>query len=336
MTDCFVFAGRKPRDAYLDDVRVTLDRIIEAYRSHAGVAQKSPIGLVSDVFGVTDWLTGPGDDGALVPTRGGQVVVGGEAMFPPFVDADPRAAGFAAVLANVNDLAAMGATPLGILDTVVGPEPIIELVLEGMRDASVMYDVPIVGGHLTVRDGPASVSAFGIGEATALLSVRNVQPGQAILLACSLDGTMREDFAFFASFDERRDQMAGDVRTLAQVADAGDAVAAKDVSMAGLLGSLAMLLEARQAGAIVELDSIPVPEGVPIEQWLIAFPAFSFLLCADPARIEECRAPFVARGLTCETIGAVTETGEFNLVSQGVSQTILRFPDDHLTGIAPL
>lgn len=315
---------------------MTLQRVAKAYRSHAGVAQKSSIRVVSEKFGPSDWLTGPGDDGAVVPTNGGQIVVGGEAMFPPFVDIDPRAAGFAAVLANVNDLAAMGAIPLGILDTVVGPDAVVQLVLEGMQDASVMYDVPIVGGHLTVRDGPASVSAFGIGEAKEVLSVRNAHPGQTILLACSLDGTMREDFPFFASFEERRDRMAGDVRALAQVADNGGAVAAKDVSMAGLLGSLAMLLEARQLGAVVELDSIPVPDGVPIEQWLIAFPAYSFLLCADPALVEKCRRPFLDRGLTCEEIGVVTDTGELKIVSEGVSETIVRFPDDHLTGITPI
>lgn len=313
-----------------------LDRVTEAYRSHAGIEQKSAIGLVSETFGATDWLTGPGDDGALVPTQGGQIVVGGEAMFPPFVDADPRGTGFAAVLANVNDIAAMGAIPLGILNTVVGPAPIAELVFKGMQEASVMYDVPIVGGHLTVRDGPASVSAFGIGEATALLSVRNVRPGQALLLACALDGTMRDDFPFFASFNERRDQMAGDVRTLAHVAESGGAVAAKDVSMAGLLGSLAMLLEARQAGAVLDLDSIPVPVGIAIERWLIAFPAFAFLLCADPAQIAKCRAPFIDRGLTCEQIGVVTETGALKVVSHGASEVIVRFPDDHLTGITPL
>ena len=52
---------------------------------------------------------GPGDDGAVVEILGGRsVVVCGEAIHPPFVAADPHGAGMAAVLANVNDLAAMG------------------------------------------------------------------------------------------------------------------------------------------------------------------------------------------------------------------------------------
>lgn len=311
-------------------------QVVEVFRDHAGVAQKAPIRVVSDMFGPTDWLTGPGDDAAFVPTGNGRIVVGGEAMFPPFVDADPRGAGFAAVLTNVNDLAAMGAVPLGILDTIVGPADVARLVLDGIRDAGAMYEVPIIGGHLTVRDGPATVSAFGIGEASELLSVRNVEPGQTIVLACALDGTMRDDFPFFASFDQRRERMAGDVRTLAEVARSRGATAAKDVSMAGLLGSLAMLLEARQAGALVDLTAIPVPAGVAVERWLISFPAYAFLLCTEPDKVDDCRRPFLERGLTCEVIGEVTDTGALVVESGGARETLVRFPDDTLTGLTPL
>ena len=58
------------------------------------------------------------------------------------------------------------------------------------------------------------------------------------MLACVTEGTMRRDFPFFSSFDERGERLADDVRTLAKVAAAGSCVAAKDVSMAGLVGSL--------------------------------------------------------------------------------------------------
>src|SRR3954464_6376336 len=91
-----------------------LTALVRAVREHPGLSAKSVIGLVSDVFGPSDWLLGPGDDGAVVPLAGTDVVVCGEALLPAFVKADPFGAGIAAVLANVNDLAAMGATPLGI------------------------------------------------------------------------------------------------------------------------------------------------------------------------------------------------------------------------------
>ena len=92
-----------------------LPELIHRVRSHPGVAAKAEIGLVSDVFGSTDWLAGPGDDGAVVPAAGTSLVVGGEAILPAFVAADPHGAGIAAVITNVNDLAAMGAWPLALV-----------------------------------------------------------------------------------------------------------------------------------------------------------------------------------------------------------------------------
>ena len=78
-------------------------------------------------------------------------------------------------------------------------------------------------------------------------------------MAALHDGAMRADFPFFRSFDERGDALAGDVRLLAAVAATGACVAAKDVSMAGLVGSLAMLLEWSRLGVTVDLDAVPRP-----------------------------------------------------------------------------
>jgi len=73
------------------------------------------------------------------------------------------------VLANVNDLAAMGARPLAIVDTVTGPRDVTRQVLEGLKWASNAYDVPVVGGHLTETQDPPTLSAFGLGAAEAVV-----------------------------------------------------------------------------------------------------------------------------------------------------------------------
>ncbi|HEY2958162.1 MAG TPA: AIR synthase related protein, partial [Actinomycetota bacterium] len=200
-----------------------LRQVVEQARRHPGLRGKAPIALVAEALGPTDWLSGPGDDGAVIADRDGRgsLVVGGEAMLPRFVEADPFAAGVSAVLTNVNDLCAMGAWPLAIVDTVVGPEALARRVLEGMRHGSELYRVPVVGGHLTVRDGPAAVSAFGLGRAAAVLSVRAAAPGQTLLAACCLEGTMRPDFPFFSSLPNRGGLLADDVRLLPRLAESG-------------------------------------------------------------------------------------------------------------------
>jgi selenophosphate synthetase-related protein len=290
-----------------------LDVLAKGLRQLPGVLAKADIGLVAEVLGAGDWYAGPGDDGAVLPAGDGKVVVGGEAILPAFVAADPYGAGVAAVLANVNDLAAMGARPVALLDTVVGTEVVAREILRGMRWAAQLYDVPIVGGHLTRTDGPPALSAFGVGRADRVLSALNASPGQELVLGCCVAGAMRSDFLFFPSFDERGVRLAGDVRLLADLAAAGIAVAAKDVSMAGLVGSLAMLLEPRRLGVSLDLEVLPVPEGVPLAAWLGCFPCYAFLLTCPPSQVSACLAAFAARELSAASLGVIDGTGRLRL-----------------------
>ncbi len=309
----------------------TLDDIARAVRDHPGWTSKSAIGLVSEVLGPSDWQAGPGDDGAVVPTSGGRVVACGEALLPAFVAHDPRGAGFAAVLTNVNDLAAMGAVPRGIVDTVVASEDTARAVLEGIRHACSLYDVEVLGGHLTRHDGEPAVSAFGVGEVDVPLSVTRAKPGQSLVVAAATDGRMRQDFPFFPAFEQRGERCAGDVRTLARLASTGAAVAAKDISMAGLVGSLAMLLEWGPLGVTLDLDAVPAPQGVDPLAWLTCFPSFGFLLCVLPGREGEALAAFHERGLAAAVVGELDDTGELALRRGGETATVADLRTEPIT-----
>lgn len=314
----------------------SLADLVTALRTNPSLRAKSAIGLVREVFGgADDWLTGPGDDGAGVSVAGTTIIACGEALWPPFVSRDPYGAGIAAVLANVNDLAAMGATPLGIVDTVVAQRDVARRVLEGMRDACLLYDVPLLGGHLTDHDGQPAVSAFGVGEATHPLSVANADPGQSLMVVCAVEGDLRADFPFFRSFRVRAEHCAGDVRLLRQVADSGDCVAAKDISMAGLVGSLAMLLEHSRLGVAVDLDAVPRPASVPLDAWLQCFPSFGFLLCAPPGRESALARPFLDRGLQASIVGRLDDTGLLRLREGDDEAVVIDLNKDTVTGLRP-
>ena len=322
----------------LDD----LDRLAAHLRSHGALRAKAEIALVSEVMGAASWVHGPGDDGAVVrmgaaaggrTPRGGEVIACGEALLPAFVARDPYAAGFAAVLTNVNDLAAMGATPCAIVDTVVGTADIAREALRGMHAASRLYDVPVVGGHLTLHDGAPALSAFGVGQADSVLSLTHVRAGQSLVVASCTEGTMRADFPFFRSFDERGTELAGDVRVLAGLARSGAAVAAKDVSMAGLVGSLAMLLEWGRLGVSLDLDLLPRPSSVPMAEWLTCFPAYSFLVCAPQGRADECLAAFHSRGLPAAVVGLIDDSGLLRVSAGGRQATVLDLAVTPVTGL---
>ncbi|HYR63901.1 MAG TPA: AIR synthase related protein [Actinomycetota bacterium] len=300
----------------------TLDSIAARFASHPGLRAKAALRMIPGILGPTDWVGGPGDDTAAMAADGGFLLAAGEAMFPPFVAADPYGAGVASVVANVNDVAAMGGRTVALTNTLIGPEAVLGDVMRGMRFACDLYGVPMVGGHLSVWDGPPSVSAFIVGRASALLSSSHAAPGQSLLAAFCVEGRMRDDFPYFSSVRARGADLGHDVTVLPAVAEAGCCLAAKDVSMAGLLGSLAMLLEATGSGAVVDLTRVPRPEAIDLEPWLFTFPTFGFLLCAPPSRADECRQAFQARGLACAEIGAI-EPGGCLRVCLGAEEAIL-------------
>jgi hypothetical protein len=66
--------------------------------------------------------------------------------------------------------------------------------------------------------------------------------------------------------------------------------AAKDVSMAGIAGTLGMLAEASGCGAVLDVASVPRPRDASMGDWLSCFPGFGMLTAASSG------APALAAG----------------------------------------
>ena len=153
-----------------------MEELVAAVRAAPGLLGKRDLQVVKRL-GVD------GDDAAAVPHGDGYLIVCGEAMSPPFLEADPFGAGAAAVVTNVSDVRAMGGTPLAIVDMLVSPDVAhANLVLDGMTWASEKLGVPIVGGHLTLGHEPA-LSASCTGFARRPLRASNAQPGDTLVAA---------------------------------------------------------------------------------------------------------------------------------------------------------
>lgn len=312
----------------------SLAELATTVRTHSGLSGKQAIEAVHRFVEPSDPLRGPGDDGAMVAMSGGRAVIAcGEALHPPFVAADPYGAGVAAVVANVNDLAAMGAIPRGIVNTVVASAAVAAEALRGMADAAALYDVPIVGGHLSEHDGEPALSAFAVGEADEVLSVTRASEGQDLVFVCCLEGRMRGDFPFFTTLGPQGPRLADDIRLPAEAARTGLAVSAKDVSMAGLIGSLAMLLEYGRLGTEVDLDRLPTPAGVDLDRWLVTFPSYAFWVTTS--RADDCVSLFRSAGLTAAVTGAVTGDGVITLRREAETQRVIDLSQETVTGLWP-
>ena len=208
-------------------------------------------------------------------------------------------------------------------------------MLEGIRFAAGIYGVPVVGGHLTIWDGSPSVSASIVGRVQRPLSSSNVAPGHTLLAAFCLEGKVRSDFPFLSSIRERAGRLADDFGLLPGLAEAGLVESAKDVSMAGTLGSLAMLLEPSGCGALVDLERVPGPAGVSLAAWVSFFPTYGFLMTSLPENARVVREQFLERGLACDAIGTVDDSGRLRAGFSGEESELLDLNTQTVTGLNP-
>jgi putative N-acetyltransferase (TIGR04045 family) len=227
-------------------------------------------------------LGGPGfvgDDG--VPVPGSDLVAACDAVIPAMVERDPRWAGWCAVLVNLNDLAAMGASPIGLLDTLGARDASFATrILAGLRDACAAYQVPVLGGH-TQLGVPAALSVTALGRAPRPVPSGGGFPGHRVRLTADLGGGWRPGY-HGRQWDSTSTRGTPELRAMLSSVAAGRPAAAKDVSMAGIAGTLGMLAEASGCAAVLDVASVPVPAGVTMGDWLSCFPGFAMVSAEKP------------------------------------------------------
>ena len=287
--------------------------LIRNLKSSDTLAQKETINKVWEYFPQVSEINGGkvhlGDDAAAIKSEDGYILVAGEGVYPPLLNKNPYLAGRTSVLTNVNDIYAMGGRPVAILDVLISPD--VETtgeVLRGIRDNAARYGVPVVGGHISEDAPSASLAVFILGKAKKLLSSFSVRSGDDLVFITNSDGKFVSGFNFWDSSSMLTDEeVTAHLELVAQSAEEDLAEAGKDVSMAGLIGSLLMLLESSSLGGEINIDTVPRPFEVPLAEWMLAFPSFGFILSVNPENTLRVKEKFAGAGLSCESIGKVTE-----------------------------
>jgi AIR synthase-related protein len=314
---------------------MNLGELTAMLRAAKGVAHKRDIAPVLARLGRASPSAIPvGDDCAAIPDGDGFLLLAIEGFVPEFVAADPYFAGYCGVMVNVSDIAAMGGRPVAVVDALFAASAADAApVLEGMAAASARYGVPVVGGHTNTRAAGTGLSVAILGRAEKLLTSFDARPGQVIVAAIDLRGRMRDPALYWdASTGADAARLRADLLLLPGIAEAGLCAAAKDVSMAGVVGTALMLLEASRLGGVIEPAAIPRPESIALERWLLAFPSFGFLLAVEPTDVDAVIGIFDARGIAAAAIGGTDASGVVRLRDAGEEQTLWRFDEDDLTG----
>ena len=257
------------------------------------VLMRWPIGRIARLVKATKSELGPllqgigpagfvGDDGAPVP--GSDLVAACDAILPAMVERDPEWAGWCSVLVNVNDLSAMGAEPVGLLDALGARDAsVASRVLGGLKRAAAAYGVPILGGH-TQLGVPAALSVTALGRTAHPVAGGGGRPGQHIRLTADLAGGWRPGYAG-RQWDSTSHRRPEELRTMLAAVGKAQPSAAKDVSMAGVVGTLGMLAEASGCAAVLDVADVPKPDPATMGDWLTCFPGFA-MLTTGPLDLE--------------------------------------------------
>ena len=279
----------------ISDVLTTLARALPG-----GAADLAQAVAVGDDCAAIPW---PGTDG-----QPGYLLLAIEGFVDDFVQRLPWFAGYCGLMVNLSDIAAMGGRPIAVVDALwsQGMHPATE-VLQGLAAASARYGVPIVGGHSNNQSDRGQLAVAILGQAKTLLSSFNARPGDRLLMAIDLRGAYQEPQPYFnASTDAPAARLRADLELLPRLAEAGLCDAAKDISMAGAVGTTLMLLECSGVGGVIDVNHIPRPPGVPLQRWLQTFPSYGFVFSVRPHRADAVLAHFADCGISSAVVGEVT------------------------------
>jgi AIR synthase-related protein len=322
-------------------MKLDLDRLVSMLGNSNGLSHKQDITSVVERLGIGGNSTiAVGDDCAAIPEpeADSHLLLAIEGFQPAFVSQDPWFAGWCGVMVNLSDIYAMGGRPIAVVDALWAQQDhSFELLMQGMKRASETYRVPVVGGHSNLKSKDSHLAVAVLGRAKQLLTSFDAAPGDQIITAIDMRGAYREPFLNWnCATDAPAERLRGDLALLPELAEAGLCHAAKDISQAGIIGTLMMLLECSGVGANINIESIPMPDGVDPYPWLLSsFPSYGFLLAVKPRYVDAVLQRFADRDIAGSVIGHCDSSDELRLKLGDETRTAWRFAEDSVTGCKP-
>ncbi len=297
-----------------------LDDILSMLINFDGISRKFVLPSIIDKLRASsfkgDTPHGLGEDSAAISTNSDDfVLLTTDAIVEDLCLEHPRAAGFNAVLANVMDIYAAGGTPTSFAVALSYSDPDIgEAILDGLITGSHTFKIPIVRGHTN----PHSSSTYVVGSATgtvqknSLLTAGGAEADDVLIVL--FDRTGQRGIHYKLGWDSVTDRSSENVvkrlSVMNDIADRQLVTASKDVSVAGIAGTAAMMLEYSGMGGTIDLDAIDRarPADIILEDWLRMYISLGFLVAIKEENLPELKQVAKEHDLSACQIGLVDDT----------------------------
>jgi len=318
----------------------SLQHLIEDIKRFSGIQRKKPIGKIVRALSkkerlYKDVLLSFGEDAAAIKFGNSENVLlfHTDGMQQEFLDSDPRSAGFFAVLVNIKDILAMGGEPLAMVNVIAyKTTETYERIIEGIKRGVEKFAVPMVGGHIHPFSPSNSLSISIVGKVREehIMTSEDAKAGEKIIMAIDLKGqiTPTWKWGWDTTTMKSREEIARQFTVLKRIARKNLASSCKDISNAGILGSLAMLLESSCKGAAVDIREILKPETITLGDWLKMNPGYGFLLTTKEENASFCLEEFQEVGVSASIVGTVDDTSQLKIVNLEEEKVMFDFSSE--------
>ncbi len=281
-----------------------------------------------------------GEDAAAIDVGDQYILFAADGIMESLVQTDPYYAGYFAVLVNVNDIAAMGGRPLAMVDVMsIVHGNVCKEIIRGMQDGIRKFGVPIVGGHVhpDCHYNAIDISIVGKVAKDALLRSSTAAPGDDIVFVIDTDGFYPDHlrYAFVTTVQKSDDIVRDQMEAVAIVGEKHLAHACKDMSNPGCIGTLGMMLECSETGAIVDVTRIPAPKDVDPIRWHLSYQGCGFCFACPPENSQEIIDIFSKVSCEGAVVGKADDSRKLKLTDGKDTEVLFDFAKDIITGCKP-
>lgn len=308
----------------------SISELSSALRQFKGLQRKAALGNLLEIMGENVY-----DDAGALDVGDLKIVVSADGIVDSLVRDDPWLAGFYSVVVNVNDIVAKGARPLGYVHVLSSGSPNLRLeIVKGIKYGTEKYGLKFLKGH-THPDTPYdAVDAAVIGVSHGFISSANAKPGDSIIVALDIDGKPGLK-GWVKTFDsvqmKTKKQVLTRLEAPIQLAEKQLIHTCKDISGPGVVGTVAMLCESSHVGASINIENIPKPENISLQEWLVTYPSIGFIFTTD--KPKECIELLKKHELTANIVGTVLEKMTVQISYQKQTETLFDLEKESIFGL---
>ncbi|MBY9004087.1 MAG: hypothetical protein KGD73_08965 [Candidatus Lokiarchaeota archaeon] len=318
-----------------------LKKIATSIRENKNIIEKREIDPIVQVIQSKSYKSSRifsdiGEDSASIIDNENLILLTTDRIKTEYILKNPFGAGFSSILVGIDDIYCCGGIPLAAsLIVSFKDNQIGEKIFEGALEGSQKFRVPIVRGHTNPNSNYNELSSTMIGEIkkSDYLSAKNAKVNDDIILAVDFLGKIPNVSKFYwdtVTF-KQSDEVLLRRRSMNVIAQKHLANSAKDISNAGIFGTILQLINYSNVGAVIYINKIEIPSfliknGYDLETYTKMYLTTSFILTAPEDKSKEILKIFNSHQMNSSIIGKIIKHEHLLKISDGKeSLNVLKF-----------